>query len=247
MTIRRALAPWERPSIKVPSWQASLGGPIWMLNQPGEGDPSAQSGATGSTDGTTGQGAGTTDDKTGGGGGDAQSGAQSSSDDTVTRAEFERIQNQLRAADQKREAAEKQLAEIADKDKTELQRATERAEAAEKRSQQLESELQALKLEKAMLTDPEFGADKWHDPADALSALHRAVKDQQISLKDGEPDSAQVKAFLKDLAKKRQYLLKANAVGGGKSGPSGDPVGAGNRNDKGGMTDDQVRSKYRIK
>lgn len=249
MTIKIA-SPWRLPSITIPPWDAHLGGPIWMLNNPGDGTEGAQGGQGAATGGTAGQGAGTTDSTgtTGSTGEGAQSGA-ATTDDKVSRTEFETLRNQLSAADKARQAAEDKLKGIEDAKKGDLEKATERADQAEQKATQLEQEVQQLRLEKAMLTDAEFGADKWHDPDDVLVRLNRAVKDQQVVLKDGVPDPAQVKAFLKELSTKKAYLLKSTAgTGDGATGKSGEAVGAGDRR----TTADsdarkaQLRSKYRI-
>ena len=82
-----------------------------------------------------------------------------------------------------------------------------------------------------------------------LVRLTRAVKDQQVTIKDGDPDGAQVKAFLKDLSTKKAYLLKTTAGSEGKpKGQSGATVGAGDRRTAGdAASDDELGKKYRIR
>lgn len=227
--------------------------PFWLgrgASEPGgEGDATAQGGGSG--DGTTGQGAGTasTTDQTA-----TDTGQSAGKDDAdkVGRAEFERIQNQLRTADQKRQEAETRLKEIEDSKKDELTKATERAEELSKQLAAKDTELQQLKLERAMLVDAEFGADKWQDPEEILDKVQRAVRDEQITMKDGEPDPASVKTFLKDLASKKSYLLKGKEDGkggsDGKNGPSGKNVGGGDRRTSDQeKTDQELRARYRIR
>jgi hypothetical protein len=238
-----------------PVWGTALGRtkqglPFWLgqgASEPeGQGAQGTQSGTSG--DGTTGQGAGTTStDQTDDEGGQS---TETPPEDKVDRAEFERIRNQLSASDKARQEAQDKLKEIADKDKGELEKATERAKDLEAQLAAAQAELQQSRLEKAMLTDAEFGADKWHDPDDVLVRLNRAVKDEQVTVKDGEPDKDSVKKFLKDLSTKKAYLLKTTGSAGsnGSGGKSGEPVGGGDRRTKAGEdTDEQIRKRYRIR
>lgn len=177
-----------------------------------------------------------------------QSAGESSSDDQISRAEFERLRNQLSAADKKREDAEKRLREIDDKDKSELERATERVQALEKDLDAFKSRVADLTMEKSLLADPEYGSHRWHDPEDVLTRLGRAVADQAITVnEDGTPDPKSVRTWLKDLAAKRDYLLKPNADNP-PAGSSGAAVGAGKRNGESSKErDTTLRSKYRIR
>jgi hypothetical protein len=228
------------------------GRPIWPImggSEPaGDTTGGAQSGATGTGEGAQGgTGSSITDTTTDS---DAQSG-ESTSDERVSRADFDKLRNQLAAADRRREEVESKLREQADKEKTELERATERAKQLEVELQTAQAEIQKLQLERAMLTDPEWGADKWHDPEDVLARLDAAVRDSSIQVDDGRPDPKSVKTFLKGLADKRKYLLKTEAGDNGKPPKSGDPVGAGDRRNGGGDIDatraDELRRKYRIR
>lgn len=177
-----------------------------------------------------------------------QGAGESSSDDQVSRNEFERIKNQLSAADKKREEAERRLNEIADKDKSELDRATERAQALEKELEESRARVRELTLEKSLLADPEYGSHKWHDPEDVLTRLAKAVGDQSITVaEDGTPDTASVRRWLKDLASKRTYLVKDNGSAP-PAGTSGAAVGAGKRTGESSKdADARLRSKYKIR
>lgn len=237
-----------------PVWGTALGmtkrgAPIWPFRGASEpvGDASGQGAASG--DGTAGQGAGTTSGSTtdDSSTSDGQSAETTEGDDKVSRAEFDRLRNQLSAADKARQEAQDKIKAIEDKDKSELERATERAKTLEERVGALEAENQTLKLERAMLSDPEWGADKWHDPEEVLDKVMRAVRDEQVVVKDGEVDRDSVKKFLKDLASKKQYLLKTSA-GSSNGGKSGSAVGGGDRRGASGeTTDDDIRKKYRIR
>jgi hypothetical protein len=234
-----------------PVWGQALGlrrngEPIWPTKGASEpaGDTSAQGGDGG--DGTAGQSAGTAsgDDASTS---DGQSADTTEADDKVNRTDYDAIKQRMQAADKRAAELEAKLKGIEDKDKSELERATERAKTLEQEVNALKSENQQLKLERTMLSDPEWGADKWQDPEEVLDKLNRAVRDEQVTVTDGQPDKDSVKKFLKDLATKKQYLLKPSA-GNGAGGKSGAPVGGGDRRGKdGAMTDDEVRSKYRIR
>jgi hypothetical protein len=234
-----------------PVWGQALGlrrngEPIWLsrgASEP-EGDTSGQSGAGG--DGTAGQSAGTAsgDDASTS---DGQSADTTEGDDKVNRTDYDAIKQRMQAADKRSAELEQKLKAIEDKDKSELERATERAKTLEQEVNTLRSENQQLKLERTMLSDPEWGAERWQDPEEVLDKLNRAVRDEQVTVTDGQPDKDSVKKFLKDLASKKSYLLKPSA-GNGAGGKSGASVGGGDRRGKdGAMTDDEVRSKYRIR
>lgn len=213
---------------------AWIGGrPVWpVAGAEGEGEGGETGGAQGGSGGTGGaQGGSTSDGSTGGETKKEGDGERQTSSDTVSREEFDRIRNQLSAADKKREEAEKRAKEYEDKDKGELEKATERADTAEKRVQALETQLADMRLSEAMLTDKEYGADKWHDPEDVLVRLRKAAKDDASSVSIAEDGTVKgISAFLKQLATNKKYLLKTPAQGAG-GGASGD---AANRDKRGG-------------
>jgi len=212
------------------------GRPVWpFAGAEGEGEGDNATGTQGGTGGAgSTQSGGTSDGGTSDKKDDAQSGGQSSSDDKVERSEFEAIKQKMIAADRRAEAAEKKAKEYEDKDKGELEKATERAEAAEKRVQALEDELADMRLNQAMLTDPNYGADKWHDVEDVLTRLRKAVKDDGSSVTIAEDGTVKgVSAFLKQLATNKKYLLKTAAQNAG-GGASGDPANGDKRGGGGG-------------
>lgn len=218
------------------------GRPVWpFLGAEGEEGGSA-GGAQSGESGTGGAQSGGTSDGDTGGSTKEGDGERTSGTDTVAREEFERIQRQLSEADKKREAAEKRAKEYEDKDKGEVEKATERAETAEKRVQDLEAEVQKYRLEKAMLTDKDHGADKWHDVDYVLSALNNAVRDGSVTIGDDGTVKG-VPAFLKSLASNKKFLLKTTAQGNG-GGASGD---ANNRDRRGGDGDGETDAKARRK
>lgn len=209
------------------------GRPVWpFAGAEGEAEGGETGGAQGGSGGTGGAQGGTTSDGSGTGGETKKDGdgERQSSSDTVSRDEFERIRNQLSAADKKREEAEKRAKEFEDKDKGELEKATERADSAEKRVQALEGQLADLRLGEAMLTDPTYGADKWHDVEDVLYRLRRAVEDEGSAVSIAEDGTVKgVSAFLKTLATNKKHLLKTPAQGAG-GGASGDAANRDRRN-----------------
>lgn len=138
---------------------------------------------------------------------DADTNSESDGADKVDRADFERLRNQLSAADRKREEAEKRAKEYEDRDKGELEKATERADQLKSENEGLRTQLATLRMERAVLTDAEFGASRWHDPEDTVSRLSRAVENGDITVND-KGEVSGVGKFLKKLAADKAYLLK---------------------------------------
>lgn len=222
------------------------GRPVWPYFG-AEGEESGNATGTQSGSGSTGgaQSGGTSEGEGSEAEGTAQSGGQSSSDsDGVTREEFDRIQRQLSEADKKREAAEKRAKEFEDRDKSEIDKATERAETAEARVKELETELRTARLDKAMLTDKDYGADKWHDVEYVLSALSRAVSDGSVTIEEDGTVKG-VPAFLKSLASNKKYLLRTPAGGAGSTGDANNRDRRGGGTGSGSATDKETKDKRR--
>lgn len=170
-------------------------------------------------------------------GDDGDDDSDGSGDPVQSAAKLRETLNKERAA---RRAAERELKPLktaaqqkADAEKTEAQKAQERADAAEKRAAQLESVVRQGRVERAVrsmdrvqslgLHDPEFVAD--------LIKLDDGDFDE-----DGTPDSKVVEAAVRNLVKSKPYLA---ASGGGKRPGSGDGGASGNSrtvaNDMNGM------------
>jgi hypothetical protein len=209
------------------------GSPLWpLLGSEGDGatdTATAQTGTQGGAGGTTDSGQGatgsgsTSDDK-----GAAQSDGDKPTDATVSREEFDQLRRQLSAADKKREEAERRAKEFEDRDKSELDKATERAAQLEAERDSAREEAAQLRLERTMLADPTYGADKWHDPEDVLVRLGKAVKDGQVTIKeDGKVEG--VTAFLKKLSIEKRYLLKSEGGSAATSGATGSAMNGDKR------------------
>jgi hypothetical protein len=156
-------------------------------------DPNAQSG-TGES-GQTGQQPSQTDPTQAPG---AQSG--DGQQNVVAREDFERVPNQLRAADQKRAEAEKKLtdAERAKLDETERTKA-ELADAKTALAT-AQDQIKSMSLELAFLKDNTF---KWRDPEAAL----RLADLSGVEYKEDGSVSG-LKDALKRLADNKKYLLQ---------------------------------------
>lgn len=165
------------------------------------------------------------------GDGDAGEGGESGSEgssDTVSREDFLKLQNQLKAADKRRDEAEKRLKKIDDANKDELTKATERAAEFEKQVKERDGEIADLRLQNAFLT-AETGIT-WHDPGDALALAERKGYLEGVVDEDGKVDSKKLGAKLKEMAGKHSYLVKtgADSDNGGEDKPpaSGGKVGS---------------------
>ena len=185
----------------------------------------AQSGATGTpsgAEGTPGAGAGATD-PAGQSAGTTPTTPVVEPEPTVARRDFETLQNQLRAADQKRTAAEQALQQLRDKDLPAMEKLTRDNGELTKQVENLTRTLETVRLENAFLTHAD---DKitWQNPATALKLLDRS----KITI-DSEGNVLGMKDAIEALAKSDAYLLKPKdapeptepAVGGTLPGNNG--------------------------
>ena len=197
-------------------------------------DPSAQSGAGDPQSGAdqTGQGTGQNPDPNAQSGGQGQGGTQQTAEPpaTVTRAEYDALQNRLRAADQKRAEVEGKYQQLVDKDlpaQEKLQRDFEAAAAA--RDQAL-ADLRQSRLEKAFLSDNKY---KWKNPSAALKLADLSKVDV---LEDGTVTN--LTAALDALAKSDPYLIDSDpAPKEEPKGSTGAPGTGGQSGNTGGKLD----------
>ena len=129
------------------------------------------------------------------------------------------------------EAAEKKLRDIEDADKSELEIAKRDLAELEEKTKSYPETLNALRIENAFL---KLSGYNWHDPDDALEYLR---KTGEVTIDDdGTVDG--LEQAVKDLAKKKPYLLKGEEdneeeeprtrrVSGAPRGSSGAGVGSG--------------------
>lgn len=183
--------------------------------QSGTGEDGAQSGTNPpGNDGTTGTGT-----QSGTQTGSQQTGQQASGE-SVSRAEFDRLKQHLSQADQRREAAEKALREIKDKDLPELERFKRDVAEAQDRVKTLEADLAEQRIANAFLSDNTYS---WHNPAHALSSV-----DRDLITIDEKGNVTGLKAALEKVAKTYPYMVKPKDGveaddKGGPTGPAGTP------------------------
>lgn len=126
--------------------------------------------------------------------------------DTVSREDFEKLRQQLSAADKNRSEAEKRLKAIEDAKKDELTKATEQVEELTKQVEANAKELAEARLQNAFLT-ADTGIT-WHDPGDALALAERKGYLEGVVGEDGKVDSVKLAVKLKELAKNSKHLVK---------------------------------------
>lgn len=181
-------------------------------------DPAGQSAGTGTQSGT--DSTGTTTSATTGTG--AQSGAatdQTAGTPTVTRAEFETLQNQLRAADQKRTQAEKEAETLRTAALSETERAAKELTDTKAANEQLQAQNKDLQIKVA------FVSDNTHDWHDANAALKLA--DLSGVTIDADGTVKGLKEALEAVAKSAPYLLKPKAEAGAAGATGSEGAGAG--------------------
>jgi hypothetical protein len=178
-------------------------------------DPAGQSAGTGApsgTEGSTTSPAGSTPS--------AQSGAtdgQTNAPATVSREDFERIQNQLRAADQRRDAAEKEAQKLKDANLSEADRQAKALKDTQAENEALKASIQELRIQNAFVTD---NTHDWHD---AKAALKLADLSGVTIEDDGTVKG--LKEALEAVAKSSPYLLKPKAEADDDKGKQTPPAG----------------------
>lgn len=181
---------------------------------------------------------------TGNGGGtgadsEQQNSGANTGNDTVSRAEFDRMRNQLSAADKKREDAEKELKSIKDKDLSELEKAKSDFDEVVKDRDGLKSEVERLRLANAFLSSNTI---TWQNSDVALDIAQSKGYLADVVSEDGTADPKKMGAALKKLADDHKYLVKdqegdesgGGSGSGGQHGASGEsgPRGSNNADDK---------------
>lgn len=156
----------------------------------GQGTDPANAGNTGAPSGNSnsGQGQGTGQQQNQG---DAK---------TVSQADFDALTNRLRAADQKREEAQKALKELVEKDLPAQQKLQKELAEANAERDKLREDLRKTRMENAFLNDNTF---KWKNPKTALKLadLSKVEIDEDGTVRN-------LSAALEALAKSDPYLLE---------------------------------------
>lgn len=148
--------------------------------------------------------------------------------DTVSREEYNRILRRMQAADRNRQAAEDKVKEFTDKDKSELERATELADGLKTENESLTALIRDLRIEKAFLISNQY---TWHDPEDVLVAVKGELDKIDIS-DDGVVDKKSLKSVLDDIAKRKPHWIKPVNGGNGSSGEPGPGRSNNHKDDK---------------
>lgn len=164
-------------------------------------------GGSASTEGTAGTG--------------TQSGATATApttDDTVSRSDYEAIQNRMRAADQRAAKFEQELKNLQTKDLPEAEKLKAEYEATVQRVQQLTEANRRMALENAFFQDNTY---EWQNPKAALKMADLSG----VSI-DDEGHVTGLKDALKKLANAEAWMLKPKAASEGSSA-AGAAGGAG--------------------
>lgn len=167
-------------------------------------------------DGTgTGEGAGTgTDDGagTGTGGEGGEGGKAGAADETVSKAEFDKVFARMQAADRAKNDAETKLREKEQAELGELDRAKVQLEEQKARADEAEKELKKTLIENAFHRENKH---TWHDVADAIAALDMSL----VEVADDGKVTGMAKA-IEGVAKSKPHYVK-NDDGSGPPAANG--------------------------
>lgn len=133
--------------------------------------------------------------------------------------EYEALKARMKAADRRATAAENEAKSFKDKDKTELQKASDRVAELETAVEDKDSVIKKLRLHNAFLSANTY---TWHDPELVMSQVQLDAVEVN---EDGEPTAQSVKKELDRIAKARPYLVKTASTS-----PSGEPGPQKSRN-----------------
>lgn len=133
----------------------------------------------------------------------------------VSREEFDRIMRRMQAADRRADAAEAKVKEFTDKDKSELERATEQADTFKQENEGLKKDVRDLRIQLAFATSNGYS---WQDPEDVLTEVNKNLDKIEIS-DAGVVDKKTLKSVLDDIAKRKPHWIKP--TGNGSSGEPG--------------------------
>ena len=166
-----------------------------------DGEQTGQQGT--GTDSAQGTGSGS---GTGADGAQQNSGTDTDSNNTVTRAEFDKLRNQLSEADRKRTTAETELQKLKDKDLSEKDKAVKDLQTVTDERDSLVGEVNKLRLANAFLS---ANTITWNDSDVALEiASSKGYLDDAVSDK-GEVDGKALAKALEQLSKDKPYLVKS--------------------------------------
>jgi hypothetical protein len=181
-------------------------------------DPSNdEGGAGGSGDGG---GEGGSEGQGGGDGDGTDKGADGKDSETVSKAEYDKIQERMKAADRNAAEALKKLRELEEKDLSEQEKVLKRVPELEQTVATLTEENKGLKAKVAFLG---FDGFSWHDPDVALGQVDLS----EVLKEDGTIDKKALKKAAEDLSKSKPFLVKSANDSGNGDGKGGDGKGSG--------------------
>lgn len=155
-------------------------------------------------------------------------------DEPVSREEFNRVMQRMKAADRRASEAERKAEEYERKEKSDLENLQTDLDNTTKERDGLQEENQTLRMRLAVLTS---AGSRFNDPEDVL----RFVDYTDIADDDGEIDKKAVKSALDDLAKNKPYLLRQEGgEGEGGEGEGGETPPPSTPNPRGGKRKDSI-------
>jgi hypothetical protein len=165
-------------------------------------------------------------------GSDKDKDSNSGGDQTVSREEFERLQERMQAADRRATQAEQKVREAEDAKKDDLTKAQDRVTELESEIEKREERIRSLTLQNAFLTANEH---PWHDPDTALDLAERNGYLEGVISDAGDVDKTRLKKALDRLAKEKKFLVQTDDKDKKDDEPpasSGEPAGARSDNSK---------------
>lgn len=165
--------------------------------------------------------AGTDDQGRDDSGDDSQNDGDSGAQDTVSRADYDRLFSRMQAADKAKSAAEAKLREKDQADMTELERSKAQLEEHKTRADAAEDRLKAMIVENAFHRENKH---VWHDVGDAIAALDLS------GVEIGEDGKVTGMAnAIKDVVKRKPHYVKSDDEGDGSGPPAANSASNGQR------------------
>lgn len=188
-----------------------------------------------------------TDDVSGGDGSgenDGGDGSEGQTDgkkdgDVISKEEYDKIVDRMKAADRNAQAALAKVKEYEDKDKGELEKATETVQTLTAQVQERDEVIKSLRLENTFALNTKYS---WHDPSDVMELIR---KREDVTIDEDGKVKGLDKA-LDDIAAKKKYLVKQDGQQEQEQDPppSGSSTGSGQRGKGKGTDAEALRKKY---
>lgn len=199
------------------------GSPFYLIGGASPDDPTNGDGTGGSGDGGAAGGSGSGSEDQSGGDGGSDAAGNNSGGTTVSKEEFDRVIERMKAADRNAAAAAAKLKELEEKDLSEQEKIAKRLPELEAQVNELAAENKGLKAKVAFLG---IDTHSWHDPDVALGQVDLS----EVIDADGNIDKKALKKSVEDLAKNKPFLVKSandDKSGGSGSGAQGNQGGTG--------------------